>query len=462
MMENPDTMRRVLGFCDASSLLGWRCVASEVVEVASEDAVWREQALRDFYPCGGAPASPLGPRDGGGGAWRVSEPCDGVDECASWRHAYWRWASLAARVDAGAPPGTSFDAAAWVGVAGSWRDLKRALGGVEASPIVKSLNGPASPGDLGRVAPKTLRYCYAVHDGQDLAFDAAVLSQQREAMRRAQETIFHGLFGGLAAYDYVVCGRLRRVRWNRQDGPGAPGFAFASNYRGDRVFSARADDAAVTVDGENAAPPGPGAFARWFRTFADRVAAKAYRLAPIVPDAPETRGVVLFPDADAGADCRVSEATTRGVRVRASAVYLPNHPSGFAYSIRLLHVGDDQAPDSCQLKTRHWIIADGDDPPRDFVGDGVGAYFPVLRRGGWRDDAQVADMALGFANAVEPGDDRDGEFVYQSFSGPMAARDGGTFAGTLEFHPGDVANPTGPKFDVACPLFRLKVPAFIF
>jgi len=206
-------------------------------------------------------------------------------------------------------------------------------------------------------------------------FDAALRSRSREELRRSQGTIFHGIFGGFAAYDYVVCTRLRPIMavlneldyatWrDRRE------FPFAGNYRGDRVFSADDGDATVTVDGEAAAPEGPGAFGRWFATYARRVASRCYRVAKIVPDMPGTDGVVLFPDGDDGPDCAVSEAVTRGIRARASALYLPAHQSGFAYSIRLRRV-DDSAPPTCQLKSRKWHIRDGDDAPRDVVGDGA-------------------------------------------------------------------------------------------
>jgi uncharacterized protein affecting Mg2+/Co2+ transport len=215
------------------------------------------------------------------------------------------------------------------------------------------------------------------------------------------------------------------------------------------------------VDGEPAAPEGAGAFAAWFATYAARVASGCYRVAPIVPDAPRTGGVVLFPDGELPGGAGVAAATTVGVAVRASAVYLPNHPSGFAYSIRL-RATDALSYGSCQLKARHWKIADGDEPHRDVRGDGVVGKFPVLRAGGWRDDAQVGDLARGFERAVERGPDRDGEFVYQSFSGPMLRPGGGTFEGALEFHPGSVVEPAGPTFLVAVPRFRLRVPEFIF
>mmetsp|Transcript_12032 Transcript_12032/g.38527 ORF Transcript_12032/g.38527 Transcript_12032/m.38527 type:complete len:283 (+) Transcript_12032:144-992(+) len=282
-------------------------------------------------------------------------------------------------------------------------------------------------------------------------------------MKTSQHTIFHGLFGGLAAYDYVACGRFKSVAAvAAADDLAVDGAAvFATNYRGDRAFFATDDDRRVYVDGEPAAPEGAGAFAAWFAAYAARVASSCYRVAPIVPDAPRTAGIVLFPDGELPGGAGVAAATTVGVQVRASAVYLPNHPSGFAYSIRL-RATEALSYGSCQLKARHWKIADGDEPHRDVRGDGVVGKFPVLRFGGWRDDAQVGDLARGFERAVERGPDRDGEFVYQSFSGPMLRPGGGTFEGALEFHPGSVVEPAGPTFLVAVPRFRLRVPEFIF
>ena len=149
----------------------------------------------------------------------------------------------------------------------------------------------------------------------------------------------------------------------------------------------------------------------------------------------------------------MAESITNGVRCRASSIYLPHHPSGFAYSIRLART--DGPP--CQLKTRHWKIFDGS-RTHDVIGEGVVGKFPVLTEGGWRDDEQVADLAEGFAAAVRRGEDRDGEFVYQSFSGP----EGKSFGDELEFFPGSVAAPAGPPFKAVCPEFPLRVPAFIY
>ena len=363
-------------------------------------------------------------------------------------------------------------------VARAWRDIKAALAEQSMDAIVASLRPPATPADLRRVGVRSLRYAYAIHDGQALAFDAARRRQDRAAMRDSQHSVFHGLFGGVSAYDYVVCTRFLpiadAVSLTREDDESedveASELRFAANYDGswrfvaERVVGESYVESLFANDGSRlaaAAPQTHDAFAQWFATFAARVRLRAYRAAPLMPDAPDgTRGVVLFPDADAGDDCHVSEAITRGVRVRASAVYLPNSPSGYAYSIRIRRVSDE-APESCQLRTRHWHINDGE-RTSTVSGEGVVGKFPVLTAAGWRDDSQVANMTHGFSTAVLPGEEREGEFVYQSFSGMTRGPRGGSFRGELEFVPGEVGAPTGEPFRVVCPEFALRKPRFLY
>ena len=410
-------------------------------------------------------------------------PCDRVDACDSWLVAYRRWFSVARRVQF---KDQSFEARAWMTVARAWRDIKAALAEQSMDAIVASLRPPAAPEALRKVGVRSLRYAYAIHDGQALAFDEARRRQDRAAMRDSQHSVFHGLFGGVSAYDYVVCTRFVSITEAMARSPPEDGIEdddthdihFAANYDGSWRFVASANDGSLRLptgggsysetmfanDGQGlaaAAPETHDAFAQWFATFAARVRLRAYRAAPLLPDAPDgTRGVVLFPDADAGDDCHVSEAITRGIRVRASAVYLPNSPSGYAYSIRIRRVSDD-APESCQLRTRHWHINDGE-RTSTVSGEGVVGKFPVLTSTGWRDDSQVANMTHGFSTAVLPGEDREGEFVYQSFSGMTRGPRGGSFRGELEFVPGEVSAPTGEPFRVVCPEFALRKPRFLY
>ena len=425
-----------------------------------------------------APAQAEAPEDASDqDAADVGTPCDRVGACDSWRVAYRRWSSVARRVKF---RGQKFDARSWMVVARAWRDIKAALAEQSMDAIVASLRPPAAPEDLRKVGVRSLRYAYAIHDGQALAFDEARRRQDRAAMRDSKHSVFHGLFGGVSAYDYVVCTRFLPIAdavvLTREDDESEDGdwseLKFAANYDGSWRFMAGVNlihmvggiETVFANDGSRIAAAAPNThdgFAQWFATFAARVRLRAYRAAPLLPDAPDgTRGIVLFPDGDAGDDCHVSEAVTRGIRVRASAVYLPNSPSGYAYSIRIRRVSDD-APESCQLRTRHWHINDGE-RTSTVSGEGVVGKFPVLTATGWRDDSQVANMTHGFSTAVLPGEERAGEFVYQSFSGMTRGPRGGSFRGELEFVPGEVSAPTGEPFRVVCPEFALRKPRFLY
>ena len=97
-------------------------------------------------------------------------------------------------------------------VARAWRDIKAALAEQSMDAIVASLRPPAAPEDPRKVGVRSLRYAYAIHDGQALAFDEARRRQDRAAMRDSQHSVFHGLFGGVSAYDYVVCTRFSQSR----------------------------------------------------------------------------------------------------------------------------------------------------------------------------------------------------------------------------------------------------------
>jgi len=79
----------------------------------------------------------------------------------------------------------------------------------------------------------------------------------------------------------------------------------------------------------------------------------------------------------------VSTALTRGVRVTVNSRYLPEQsmPASshyvFAYHVTITNEGDDVV----QLRTRHWIITDGDGNVQEVRGDGVVGQQPVLRPG---------------------------------------------------------------------------------
>ena len=78
-----------------------------------------------------------------------------------------------------------------------------------------------------------------------------------------------------------------------------------------------------------------------------------------------------------------STATTRGIQVSVESRYIPERSSpqnaqfAFAYTVRIANVGSLTA----QLRSRHWIITDGDGKVQEVRGDGVVGAQPLLRPG---------------------------------------------------------------------------------
>ena len=79
----------------------------------------------------------------------------------------------------------------------------------------------------------------------------------------------------------------------------------------------------------------------------------------------------------------MSTAVTQGIRVTVSSEYIPERSSpaagqyAFAYTVRIANEGRELA----QLRSRHWVITDGDGRVQEVRGDGVVGAQPVLRPG---------------------------------------------------------------------------------
>ncbi len=121
----------------------------------------------------------------------------------------------------------------------------------------------------------------------------------------------------------------------------------------------------------------------------------------------------------------MSDMTTDGIRVGATAYYLPDESDPeeprylFGYTIVLVNVGDQPA----QLLNRHWMIVDGDGHREEVRGPGVVGQTPRL----------------------EPGK----AFKYQSFC-PLPTK-WGTMEGEYEFTRDD-----GTRFEVKIARFYLR------
>ncbi|KAK4489103.1 hypothetical protein RD792_004897 [Penstemon davidsonii] len=158
----------------------------------------------------------------------------------------------------------------------------------------------------------------------------------------------------------------------------------------------------------------------------------------------KTRSINLFPEQPP----LCSSAITNGVKVRASATFVPelsklqdeSDKFLFAYSIRL-----SLAPEgcvingmnfgSCQLYWRHWTIRANDVVVSDANGEAVIGKFPLLRPGGE-------------------------EFVYESCTSLQASR--GSIEGSFTFVPGRLADAKGSPFAVEVSRFPLQLPDYIF
>ncbi|XP_027354407.1 F-box protein SKIP16 isoform X2 [Abrus precatorius] len=156
------------------------------------------------------------------------------------------------------------------------------------------------------------------------------------------------------------------------------------------------------------------------------------------------RAINLFPDEPP----HCSTAVTNGVKVRASALVIPElidlhkdlEKYMFAYSIRLSLepqgcIINGLSYSSCQLYWRRWIICANDNVVSDVNGEAVIGQFPLLRPGAK-------------------------EFVYQSCT--HLPTPSGSIEGSFTFIPGRLADPKGDPFLATVALFPLQLPDYIF
>jgi ApaG protein len=77
----------------------------------------------------------------------------------------------------------------------------------------------------------------------------------------------------------------------------------------------------------------------------------------------------------------MSVAITQGIRITVRSRFLPEQSGGgrwaFAYTVRIENIGHASA----QLRSRHWIITDGNGKREEVRGDGVVGNQPMLKPG---------------------------------------------------------------------------------
>lgn len=123
----------------------------------------------------------------------------------------------------------------------------------------------------------------------------------------------------------------------------------------------------------------------------------------------------------------MSTAITEGIKVSVEAVYVPEQSSPkqrryvFAYTVRI----ENQSKNSAQLRSRHWVITDGEGKIEEVRGPGVVGQQPLLK----------------------PGE----RFEYTS--GCVLQTPRGEMRGTYQMH-----RPDGSSFDAEIAAFRLALP----
>ena len=126
----------------------------------------------------------------------------------------------------------------------------------------------------------------------------------------------------------------------------------------------------------------------------------------------------------------MSTMLTRGILVTVESRYIPErssaaaHQYAFAYTVRIANRGDVTA----QLRSRHWVITDGNGEVREVEGPGVVGEQPVL----------------------EPG------AVHRYTSGAILKTPIGSMEGTYEMH-----EAGGRVFRARIPRFRLQRPGVL-
>lgn len=165
-----DSLRQVMLHLAASDIVACRAVSRSWLKICSEDHLWKRLVSEAFWPgrLEMVPEQPLAPLggalEGSAGSSSLFIPSSVVEPTSSWRVAFERWTALSRYVDGG--KGTS--AALWMRIAEAWALIERALR-EKAPQIEQTLCRPTTSERLAQIRCRSLRYIFAIHDGQHLA-----------------------------------------------------------------------------------------------------------------------------------------------------------------------------------------------------------------------------------------------------------------------------------------------------
>mmetsp|Transcript_9626 Transcript_9626/g.20855 ORF Transcript_9626/g.20855 Transcript_9626/m.20855 type:complete len:456 (+) Transcript_9626:88-1455(+) len=339
-----------------------------------------------------------------------------------------------------------------------WSRCKTALRKQNLIKIVESFMPPPNREFFERAAgsnlPSSLLAFYAIHAGQ------RPLTPQS-----SDDEFFAGLFGSYSCYDNFYSMRLIHISASSIESLSNEMWPVAINLGNPRSFLA------LDINGNDDGPDGSmyfyphlvcrGGILSYFAAYVERLEIGFYTASIIHPDSPSSMGLSLFPETGD----MVSVAVSRGVEVRASARWFPEHahgPMNFGYSIRITFLAEndsDGVDTSCQLVGRNWEFHYEDGTIRRVQGEGAIGKQPMFFR---RRNGTLGFIDLGPAGSGET--NYNTTFRYQSQSGPCPGAisndvnkpSNARVRGTFSFRPGSIESPTGPLFSVTVGEFPLR------
>lgn len=300
----------------------------------------------------------------------------------------------------------------------AWSKLEQILQKI-APECYKDLQGPLSDEDSKKLStldlPIDLECALRIHNGQ---------KHQKRSM---------GVFGGYSFYDYSVSLHLAGTKEM---------FAFKNRRSGSDFsyllpisvcyFNDHSLHFVITRDVQNfkkgeIVKVSKGKLLKYYPSYLSLLQTYAKELEQGKFDVLKDGTINRFPTfADLGSD-----VTTRGIRVRANALFVPEMSSVdqneyfFSYRIRISMDEKEDRLYEATLLNRHWVIKDGKGKEDKVSGEGVIGLYPNVKRG----------------------------FYFEYCSCTNQKTKTGTMGGSFEFK----NNWTGEKFHVTVGTFILDV-----
>jgi len=395
--------------------------------------------------------------------------------------------------------------------------LRRVLESIGLPAIVRSLKRGVGRETLDTYEraleiklPAGLRSLWSAVDGQLLLFDSARNLHggvpQMGQFGTPDPSLFHGLFGAYAFYDHLVSTRFLDVATSMRDTrrlcrawhTPAEWVLIGSSINDAKTIWVDTELESVWIgpcrDGRfmNACPGGK--FEDWFCRFVRCLEAREIGAEPISMEYEDQRrrggdmnsagcstglclylhgtvdglpqyprdpftGSISWVAVDPAVEyCCSSEWTTRGIRVQARPLLIPEFcregTMFYSYSIRLELLRESPV-ERCQLLGRHWVIRGPNGEVRDEVsGEGVVGCFPVLSRPGLVTESPRISASFNYQSCIEMR--REMRRTVEPNPAVLLGHVAGTMSGWLEFLEGTQERPTGPVFRVQIAEFVMR------